>query len=103
MLGNFDLLMNMAGFGYLIFYALNVIGLLRILLQQGRCWPLRRIGRLTVALVFLCGTSWLLANIIATAHTEIIAALLLMAAGLPAYLLARRLRRRSGVPATITR
>jgi basic amino acid/polyamine antiporter, APA family len=103
LLGNFDLLMNMAGFGYLIFYALTVLGLLRILLQQPHAWQPRRIGRLAVAVVFLAGTSWLLVRIIASAHAEIIAALVLMAAGLPAYLLAQRLRRGGGAQAAFTR
>lgn len=93
-LGNYDQLGNMASFGYLIFYALNIVGLLLLLARQRTvAWrSLRQVVRAMVAVMFLCGTSWLLVTSIARASGEIISALALMAVGIPVYLLARRLR-----------
>jgi APA family basic amino acid/polyamine antiporter len=99
-LGNFDQLSNMAGFGYLIFYALNAFGLLRMLVRQGpgAKSSLPRAIQISLATVFLCGTSWLLVTLVARGSSEIVSALTLMAVGVPVYSIARRLRRRTGTP-----
>jgi amino acid transporter len=96
-LGNFDQLSNMAGFGYLVFYALNVGGLLRFLAKHRTVASRSRNATVVtvVAIIFLCGTSWLLITLVVRGRTEIVSALAIMALGVPAYLLMRRLRRRS--------
>jgi APA family basic amino acid/polyamine antiporter len=95
-LGNFDQLSNMAGFGYLIFYALNGFGLLSMLVRQGPGVEssFRHGVQISLATTFVCGTSWLLVTIVARGSGEIVSAVTLMAVGIPVYSLARWLRGR---------
>jgi APA family basic amino acid/polyamine antiporter len=91
-LGNYDRLTNMTAFGTLLFYALNAFGLIWWRLRDpqaaGRASGIRR----WLPPVFLAGTLWLLYALMLRGSLEISAALVLMACGLPVYLLMRRRR-----------
>src|SRR5258708_21400240 len=90
-LGSYDRLTNMATFGYILFFALNTVGLL---------WSRRRDPeagsfqwrRTWIPLVFLAGMLWLIVTLVARGSVEILPALALMGAGLPvfAYMRSRR-------------
>jgi basic amino acid/polyamine antiporter, APA family len=83
-LGSYDRLTNMATFGYILFFALNTVGLL---------WWRRRDPaagsfqwrRTWIPLVFLAGMLWLIVILVARGSIEIVAALALMGAGLPVF------------------
>jgi APA family basic amino acid/polyamine antiporter len=83
-LGSYDRLTNMATFGYILFFALNTVGFLwwrRRDPEAGRFhWR-----RTWIPVVFLAGMLWLIVTLVARGSVEIVAALVLMAAGLPVY------------------
>jgi len=91
-LGGYDRLANMAAFGYVLFYALNAMGLLWWRHRQ-RGMVASAPGRRWIAALFLAGMLWLLVTITMRGSVEIVAALLLMALGFPvfAYMRHRRL------------
>jgi APA family basic amino acid/polyamine antiporter len=91
-LGGYDRLANMAAFGYVLFYALNAMGLLWWRHRQ-RGMVASAPGRRWIAALFLAGMLWLLVTITMRGSFEIVAALLLMALGFPvfAYMRHRRL------------
>lgn len=92
-LGGYDRLTNMAAFGYVLFYALNAIGLLWWRHRQKSVGVATAPRRRWIAALFLAGMLWLLVTITMRGSAEIVAALLLMALGFPvfAYLRHRRL------------
>jgi len=92
-LGSYDRLTNMAAFGAVLFYALNAMGLLwrqyRDRGGNGANVPRRRTW---IALVFLAGMFWLLVTLVIRGSIEIVAALALMALGLPVFAIMRHRR-----------
>jgi len=92
-LGSYDRLTNMAAFGAVLFYALNAAGLL--------WWQFRDRGGMSaavslsgrwIALAFLVGMLWLLVTLVIRGSVEIVAALALMALGLPVFVIMRQRR-----------
>ena len=87
-LGSYDRLTNMSSLGTLLFYALNALGYLfagnRLPALDGR----RRLP-LWIPAAFMITSAALVAAVIARGTTEILAALLLMALGVPAFLIFR--------------
>jgi APA family basic amino acid/polyamine antiporter len=73
--GSYDRLANMTSFGYLAFYALNAIGFLRSD-RKGGAW---------IAVLFLGGATALITASIVRGAPEVLAAVALIAAGVPAY------------------
>ena len=94
--GSYDLLSNMAGLGFLIFYVVTVLGLLRVLGRERADGSATRGGFLVwaIPISFLGGTAALLAMLVTRGTTETVSALALMGAGIPVYLLARSRRQR---------
>jgi APA family basic amino acid/polyamine antiporter len=93
LLGGFDRLANMAGIGYLLFYALNVVGLLRWRHRNAatRHDPVARVPT-WVPLLFLAAVLCLLVTLIARGTVETLAALALTGIGLPVYAVIRHRR-----------
>lgn len=84
-LGSYDRLTNMAAFGNVLFYALNAIGLLWWRRREPKHdQHVSRLGR-WIPVVFLAGMLWLLVTLIVRGSVEVLAALALMAAGLPVF------------------
>ena len=82
-LGSYDRLTNMATFGYILFFALNTIGFLwwrRAGAEAGIRWR-----GTWIPVVFLAGMLWLIVMLVAGGSVGILAALALMAAGLPVF------------------
>jgi basic amino acid/polyamine antiporter, APA family len=88
--GSYDRLTNMSGFGHLLFYALNAFGLLWWRRDQVR--RDRPARRRWVAVLFLAGTLWLLVTLVARGSVEILAALALLSVGVPVFALMRHRR-----------
>ena len=93
--GSYDLLSNLAGLGFLIFYVLNVLGLLRVLAREGAAGHAKSGGLVAWAIpsAFLGGTAALLLLLVARGRAETVLALVLMGVGVPIYLVARYKRR----------
>ncbi len=89
--GSYDRLSSMATFGNLLFFALNAWGLIR--------WPVGKETSIRCGIrrylpwIFLLGSVWLLATLIAHGSVEVVWALVLIGAGLPLYLGIRAKRR----------
>ena len=96
LLGSYDQLSNMTAFGYILFYILNAVGLLRWRdrgkNREGHVPRLRQ----WIPVAFLVVMLWLLVTLILRGSAEIVATLALMAAGLPVFLY-MRYRRTAGV------
>ncbi len=82
--GNYDRLSGMATFGNIAFFALNAWGLLHW--SGARESGLRAPHRRWIPWLFLVGSGWLLATLIAQGSVEVVSALVLIAAGIPVYL-----------------
>jgi APA family basic amino acid/polyamine antiporter len=92
-LGGFDRLANMAGFGYLAFYALNIIGLLRARYRSAISGdPATLRVPIWIPVLFLLATLWLLVTLVARGSIENLAALLLIGLGLPVFAIMKRRR-----------
>lgn len=91
-LGGYDRLTNMAAFGYVLFYALNAIGLLWWRYRQKGLGAATTPGRRWIAALFLAGMLWLLITTTMRGSAEIVAALLLVALGFPVFAFLRHRR-----------
>jgi APA family basic amino acid/polyamine antiporter len=94
-MGSYDRLTNMATFGTLLFFGLNALGFLRWRYfgparparpAQGRQLPA------VIPLAFLFGILYLIVTLILRGSVEVIAALALLAMGVPVFLLTRFFR-----------
>ena len=83
--GSYDRLSNISSFGYLLFYALNAIGLL----HAGKRLPSRPGNSelpLWIPLIFLLATTAILITVVMSGLREIIVALTVLAVGIPVYI-----------------
>jgi amino acid transporter len=92
-LGSYDRLSNMAAFGFVLFYVLNALGLLWWRHHEKSNNRANTLTAKWIPVLFLGGMLWLLIVLIAHGSVEIMAALLLMALGLPVYAVLRYHRR----------
>ena len=83
-LGSYDRLSNMTAFGYVLFYALNAVGLLSWRRHPGGNGHIQR-RRRWIPVVFLAGMLWLIVTLIARGNVEILAALAVIGAGVPVF------------------
>jgi basic amino acid/polyamine antiporter, APA family len=94
--GTYDRLANMTTFGYLVFFALTTIGLLRSQRATPRSSRSQSFWSTTiVATLFLLGTSTLIAASIARGTPEVLTAVALIGSGIPIFAVLEALRRRS--------
>jgi APA family basic amino acid/polyamine antiporter len=94
--GTYDRLANMTTFGYLVFFALTTIGLLRSQRATPRSSRSQAFWSTTiVATLFLLGTSTLIAASIARGTPEVLTAVALIGSGIPIFAVLEALRRRS--------
>ena len=98
LVGGFNRLASMAIFAIVLFYALNIVGLFILRFRwPGRELPYRVPGFPFVPLVALAVVSWILFKVVMRGAPEALAALALLAIGLPVYGLFRWHRRRAMV------
>jgi hypothetical protein len=90
--GGFDRLANMAGIGYLAFYALNIVGLLRARYAGAFTDPGTLRVPTLIPVLFLIATVWLLITLVARGSIENLAALALVGLGLPVFAIMKRRR-----------
>ena len=94
LIGGYDRLTSMAIFAIVLFYALNVVGLLVLRRRRpGRERPYRVPGYPLLPLIALAVVSWILFRVVMRGAPEALAALTLLLLGLPVYGLFRWRRR----------
>jgi APA family basic amino acid/polyamine antiporter len=94
--GTYDQLSDVAVFGFMIFFALTTASVFRLrATQPDRPRPYRVTGYPLVPAVYVAGTTWMIANTVATEPAQALAALAFLALGVPVYLWFRARRTRA--------
>lgn len=95
--GTYDQLSDLAVFGFMLFFALTTTAVFRLrATQPGRPRPYRVTGYPLVPLAYVAGTTWMIANTVATEPAQALGALVFLALGVPVYAWFRARRTRTG-------